>query len=385
MPRDVYVLAAISFCVAVGFGVLVPVLPVFAQSFGVGNFASGAVVSAFAVFRLVTSPWVGRMIDWAGERAILATGIGIVAISSALAGISTSYIQLLTMRAVGGIGSAMFSVSAMTLLLRTVPATKRGRATGLYQGGFLIGGVAGPAIGGVFAAISLAAPFFFYAGTLAVAGLVGILLLKKDDGPRTREKRERGVTLGDVWYDRRFRAACLANLSQGWSALGVRSSLVPVLVVNVLLLDPSWTAVAFAIAAVVQVLTVGPAGSIVDKRGRKTPMIWASAVAAAAVMAIPFAPSLWVLIIILSVFGVTSAFLGTAPAASVGDAAGTNSGRAVAVFSMCSDIGSIAGPLIAGVLADALSYQAAFSVGALLFVVSALYSIRMPRTRIIDE
>ena len=82
LPREVYVLGLIAFCVAVGFGVLVPVLPVFALSFGVDNFAVGAVVSAFAAMRLVTSPFCGRMIDALGERVVMAVGIYIVAVST---------------------------------------------------------------------------------------------------------------------------------------------------------------------------------------------------------------------------------------------------------------------------------------------------------------
>src|SRR4051794_31261586 len=106
MPRDVLVLGIIAFCVAVGFGVLVPVLPVFARTFGVGNAAVGAVVSAFALMRLVSSPFCGRLIVRFGERTVLATGIFVVAVSSGLAGIAQSYEQLLILRGVGGIGSA---------------------------------------------------------------------------------------------------------------------------------------------------------------------------------------------------------------------------------------------------------------------------------------
>ena len=90
LPREVYVLGLIAFCVAVGFGVLVPVLPVFARSFGVGNFEVGAVVSAFALMRLACSPFCGRLIGVFGERLVLAVGIYVVALSSGLAGISTS-------------------------------------------------------------------------------------------------------------------------------------------------------------------------------------------------------------------------------------------------------------------------------------------------------
>ena len=123
-------LGLVAFCVAVGFGVLVPVLPVFARSFGVGNTEVGAVISAFALMRLISSPFCGWLIRIFSERIIMATGIFIVAISSGLAGISRTYLQLLALRGVGGIGSAMFTVSAFTLLLTSVEAGVRGRAAG---------------------------------------------------------------------------------------------------------------------------------------------------------------------------------------------------------------------------------------------------------------
>src|SRR4051812_50106445 len=98
--------------VALGFGLVAPALPLFAREFGVGKAAAGAVVAAFALMRLVMAPFVGRMVNAVGERLLLATGIGVVAVSSALAGLSQSYWQLLVLRGAGGIGSIMFSVHA---------------------------------------------------------------------------------------------------------------------------------------------------------------------------------------------------------------------------------------------------------------------------------
>ena len=378
LPREVYVLGLIAFCVAVGFGVLVPVLPIFARTFGVGNFEVGAVVSAFALMRLVSSPFCGRMITYFGERLVMATGIFIVAISSGLAGIADSYVQLLVLRGVGGIGSAMFTVSAFTLLLTSVDAAVRGRASGFFQGGFLIGGMAGPAVGGLLSTISITAPFFFYAGTLAVAGTIGLVLL------RTRSERVETEVLAvipfrDVLRDKRYQAACFTNLAQGWTSFGVRTTLVPVLIVEVLQRPPSWTGTAFAVAAVAQTIAVGPAGRFVDTVGRRPAMIGGGVLAGLSALAIPFAPTIWAVIVVLSLYGVASAFLATAPAAAVGDAAGARGGTAVAVFSMCSDIGAIIGPLVAGLLADQISYPAAFAVGAALMLGAAALSIRMPR------
>jgi len=143
MPREVGVLTAVAFAVAVGFGVVAPAIPVYAREFGVGRTAAGAVISAFAFMRLVSALGSGRLVNRFGERVVLATGIGIVAVSSALAGLAQTYTQLLLLRGVGGVGSAMFTVSAISLLLRVVDADQRGKATGLWQSGFLIGAIAG--------------------------------------------------------------------------------------------------------------------------------------------------------------------------------------------------------------------------------------------------
>ncbi|MDO9396658.1 MAG: MFS transporter [Herbiconiux sp.] len=379
LPRDVVVLGVVAFFVMLGFGVVVPVLPVYVRSFGVGYFEVGAVVSAFAVMRLVANPFVGKLVDLVGERVVLATGIGIVALSSALVGLAESYPQVLLLRGAGGVGSAMFSVAAMTLLLGSSAPGIRGRALGFYQGGFLIGGMAGPAVGGLLSGISLHAPFFFYAGTLVVAGGVGLALLRRN--PRDPQAaREPARPMREVLRDRGYQSALLANLAQGWSAMGVRSALIPVLVVEVLRGEPAWTG-AFAIAAVAQTLALVPAGRFVDAVGRKPAIVASFGVGALVMLAIPQVTSLWLLVVLLCVYGVAAAFMGTAPAAAVGDAAGARGGQPVAVFQAFSDAGAIAGPLAAGLLVDAFGFEAAFASAFVLMAAAALLALRMPARR----
>jgi MFS family permease len=382
LPRDVWVLGAISLAVAVGFGIVVPVLPTFAAGFGVGNFAAAAVVAAFAAMRLVCSPLVGRFDDALGERAVLTLGLVIVAVSSAFAGLSQTYAQLLVLRGLGGLGSAMFSVAALTLLLGAAGPERRGRAAAAYQSGFLIGAILGPAIGGVFSRISMRAPFFFYAGTLAIAAAVAALGLAGGRKPADDAGARPGPArpLREVAGEAGFQAACVASLSHGWTSHGVRSSLVPLFVASALFADPKqaawWTGVAMAVAAAAQALAVIPAGSVVDRLGPRRPMIAGSLISAAAVAAIPATRSIWALTAVLVVYALASAIQGTAPAAVVGDVAGPGGDRAVAAFSMSGDVGSIAGPLVAGALADAFSYTAAFATGAVLWGVSAAMAAR---------
>ena len=141
------------------------------------NFAASSVISVFALMRFVSAFAGGRLVDRFGERIILASGISVVAVSSLLAGFSHSFVQLLALRGIGGAGSALFSVSSTSLLLRVVHQDQRGQASGTVQAGFLIGGIAGPAVGAPLSEWSLRAPFFVYAGTLAVAGTVALVAL----------------------------------------------------------------------------------------------------------------------------------------------------------------------------------------------------------------
>ncbi len=380
MPRNVWVLSSISLVVAIGFGVVVPVLPVFAASFGANPLATGAVVSAFAVMRFVAAPLVGRADDRFGHRAVLMTGLVVVGVSSALAGTAQSYAQLIVLRGMGGLGSAMFSVSGMTVLLASVEATHRGRAAGLYQGGFLVGAMAGPAVGGLLAGISLRAPFFFYAGVLGVAALCALGLTSVVT--TAAGERASTVPLRDVARDPRFRAACLSAFTTGWNANGTRMTLVPLFVAAFLADDMVHaaliTGVSMAVAAGVQTALVLPAGALVDRVGRRGPMIVGALVLAVALVATPWSPGTVVLTVLLCLYGAGSALIGTAPAAAVGDTGGGD--RAIAVFTMSGDLGSILGPLAAGALADLVGYPTAFGLGALLWLVTAAAATRMPRS-----
>src|SRR6202011_3648143 len=77
---------------------------------------------------------------------------------------------------------AMFSISAQALLPGSVPAGQRGRASGLCSGVCLLGGISGPAVGGLIAAWSLRAPFFIYGGLLVVPAVIAAVVLRRAPG-----------------------------------------------------------------------------------------------------------------------------------------------------------------------------------------------------------
>ncbi len=416
LPRETFVLALVAFCVALGFGIVVPAVPLFALEFGVGTTAAGAVVSAFALMRLVSGLAGGRLVDRVGERAALLAGLGVVAVSSLMAGLAVSYPQLLVLRGVGGIGSAVFTIAATSLLLRVAAAAQRGQTQSVYRGGFLLGGIIGPVFGGAVLGISLRAPFFLYAATLVVAAVVAATMLPKpppaevdlpaiapgvgeDDGRPTAPEGDgpatapadggassaadgalaTRTTLRTALASPAYRAALAGNFAVGFSVLGVRSTVVPLLVVQQLDLPAGWIGGAFALAALVQAVLLLPAGKAVDQVGRRPTLVGGGLLTAASLAALAFAEGPLTLLLAMGVFGAGAALLGVAPAAIVGDVVEGKGGRAVAVWQMASDLGSVLGPVTAGLLIDRASFLVALLFSATVVALCALLGLRMPR------
>jgi MFS family permease len=386
LPREVRVLAVVAFVVALGFGIVAPAIPLFARDFGVGRTAVGLAVSAFAFFRFVSAFGGGSLVERFGERVVLAAGLGLVAVTTGLAGLAGSFPLFLALRAAGGVGSAMFTVAALSLLFRVAPPTHRGRAAATWQGGFILGGIAGPAAGGLLAELSPRLPFFLYAGFLLVAGAVALVLLRaapagpEGGSPHAGPDLDPGpVRLATAMRNRAYLAALIANLGTGWFLFGVRNSLVPLYVTEELGRTVAWAGAGLLAGSLAQALGLLRAGRLVDQWGRRPSLVVGSALATVSVVALVFPPQLIVFLASMGLFGLAASLLSAAPAALVADVSPARGGRLVAVFQMSADLGAVAGPLIAGWLADVASFQWAFAVTAVVIGAGLLAALSLPR------
>ncbi|GAA0636477.1 MFS transporter [Sporichthya brevicatena] len=382
MPREVWVLAAVAFSVALGFGIVAPVIPIFAREFGVGETAAGLVISAFAFMRLCFSPAGGALVNRFGERVIMATGIGIVAVSSLLTGLAQNYGQMLSLRAAGGVGSVMFSVSAQSLLLRSVAPRMRGQASSKFYGGFLLGGLTGPVFGGILGGISLRLPFFIYAGTLALAGTIAMVFLHRSE--RAAEAASTTAvpvtTLRTALRDKAYQAALTVNAGTGWAIFGIRSSLVPLFVVEALHRGPLWVGIGLLVGAVVDVVLLQKTGKLADTVGRRPMLLGGTGLGATGALTLAFAPNLPMYLIGMAVIGAAASMLSVGPSAVVGDVVQGRGGTVVSTFGMASDLGAVVGPLAAGALAEHVGYGTAFTSTALVLMIGFAMALRMPET-----
>ena len=148
--------------IMLGSGVIAPVLPLLAQEFGVSYAGAGALVSAFALGRIPFDFIGGTLVDRTSPRLVASGGAALVTLSALLSTQVESFGFLLVYRLIGGIGSALFIITAMAFLVRTVAPKHMGQAMGFYQSMLLLGVSFGPSVGGVAASFfdSLYAPFW---------------------------------------------------------------------------------------------------------------------------------------------------------------------------------------------------------------------------------
>ncbi|MQA60479.1 MAG: MFS transporter [Actinophytocola sp.] len=377
LPREVWVLVSANVLIAAGFGVVAPAIPLFASSFNVSVSAASFVISAFAAARLLFAPAAGKLISSLGERRVYLSGLLIVALSTGATAFADSYAQLLIFRSAGGIGSTMFTVSAVALLIHLTPPTLRGRASGLFGTGFLLGNVIGPLAGSGLIAISLKAPFLFYAVALIVTTLFVWLLLRNstliaatdsDDTP--------ALTLREALGDHVYRSALLANFSFGWMVFGVRVALVPLFLVQVLHQEEAFAGIAFGVFAAANVVMLLISGKLADTIGRKPLVLTGLTVAAGGTIWLGFTESVLEFMIATVIAGIGAGVLTPPKHATVADVVGSKGrgGPVLATFQMSADVGAILGPILAGTLAQHVSFGAAFALtGALLLVAAVVW------------
>ncbi|PYI66636.1 MFS transporter [Arthrobacter livingstonensis] len=410
LPREIKVLVAAAFLIAIGFGIVAPVLPQFAQSFHVSVAAAAVVVSVFAFTRLLFAPLSGVLVERLGERRTYILGILIVAASSAACAFAQNYWQLLLFRGLGGIGSTMFTVSAMGLLIRLAPPQARGRVSSLYAGSFLLGNITGPAAGGLLAGFGLQLPFLVYAGALLLVALLVATQLPavgaatgtgparaKGAGPASGLARAKGagpasglekpgqepLLLRTALGVPAYRAVLTSSFANGWSAFGIRMALVPLFATAALGAGPEVAGISLAVFAIGTGVALMFSGKLADTWGRKPMILLGLAVNGVGMGVLGFTGDVFWFFAVSLVAGLGSGLMGPAQQATVADVIGNgrSGGKVLATFQMTSDFGAIIGPIAAGFLVDTFSYGVAFSMATAVSLVALLFWLPARETR----
>lgn len=392
IPGEIRVLIVAAFIIAIGFGIITPVLPQYAESFGVGAFGVSAVVSIFGFARLIFAPVSGKATSKFGESGVYITGVTIVGISMFAVAFAQNYTQLLIFRGMGGFGSTLFTVSAMSFLAAKSPPSIRGRVSGAYASAFLIGNISGPLVGGLLVALGPRAPFLIYGGALLIASaVVYIGLHRQKNGKRHKVADERVEwSFGEAIKEHSYRAALSSFFANGWATFGVRNSIMPLFAASAFagtgfFLDGAQTAaVALSIFAVGNVLAVTFSSRLSDKYGRKPLIIIGLAVAAigTGVLGVMTNPILFFIASLIA--GAGTGMMNAPQQAAIADLVGQErkAGSVMSAAQMSSDIGAIVGPLFIGWIVDMYGFELGFAITGAILAVACVVWMSAPETNV---
>ncbi|HEX9118700.1 MAG TPA: MFS transporter [Anaerolineae bacterium] len=160
----------IVFVNLLGFGIIIPLLPFYADHAGASPFAVGSLFAAYSICQLLATPWLGALSDRYGRRPILLLSLAGTVISFALLALANSLWLLFAARIIDGLSGGNIS-TARAYISDVTPPEGRARAFGMIGAAFGLGFIFGPALGGLLGQFSFAAPAWAAAG-LAFAAML---------------------------------------------------------------------------------------------------------------------------------------------------------------------------------------------------------------------
>ncbi len=381
-----------------GFGAIIPTLPLYAQTFGVSSSAIGGTIAAYGLARFLFAVPTGRLADGIGRRPTLALGGLVSALGNLWCFTAAGYVEFLAARFAAGIGAGITLTVGVVILADISTPARRGRTMATYQGVFLFAVGIGPFPGGLLAEqFGLSAPFAAYAAASALVGGLAWLAVpetrdlqdgkavpnRHGSGPASRPARlpfgsQIRLLSGQVG----FLLVGALGFMHAAARTGGMFNVVPVLGSEDLGLSASEIGVSMAIGSVLGLLVAYPAGVLVDHFGRKAVIVPATIVTGLSLVLFSFAPSFAWFVTASIAWGVASATGGAAPAAYAADSAppGMNA-AAIGSFRMLTDLGYVIGPISLGLVVDLFGPRTAlWLAAALLVAVAGLFARLAPET-----
>ncbi|PYO97802.1 MAG: tetracycline resistance MFS efflux pump [Gemmatimonadetes bacterium] len=365
----------------IGFGIIIPILPYYAQRLGAGGLGLGALLSVFSAMQFVATAFLGRTSDRVGRRPILLTTMLVNALGYVLFAAAHSYAVLFVARVVSGFAGGNISAAQAYMADITTPA-ERSRGMGIIGAAFGLGFIIGPAVGGLSAHyLGPSAPGLVAAGLSLINFVSAYFVLPESLKAEHRTERELWdfSHIGDA-----IRHPRLAPLMIAWL-------LAPFAFSGYTVAIPFWAGLSFgwkeqqlgwffsvigATAAVVQGYVFG---KLARRFGERALLIAGGCGMAVAIAVIPALHSSAALYAWTAILAFANSIFGPAATGLVSVFADpTEQGTVLGAAQALAALGRLLGPLTLGRVYDA-SHPAAFFVAAAVMALGGLVCLRVPQ------
>ncbi len=385
-PSPLFLIWTTVFIDLVGFGIVIPILPLYAERHGASPLQVGLILASYSAMQFVFAPVLGSLSDRVGRKPVLAVSLYGTALASFALGAASLVPHALWLvfvaRILDGITGANVA-TAQAYVADVTPAEKRAKALGLVGMAFGVGFVLGPAIGGLLATVDVALPFYTV-GVLAAANAT-MMLWRLPEPERhiafATEAKSRFSRLTSALRDRRTRLLLFVTL-RSRTAFAVMGATLARLLKERFGFEESRAAWLFAFVGVVMaVVQGGLVGRLVDKVGERPLVVFGTVLLAVALalLGLPLPPSLAVLLVALALLAIGSGLNTPAVTALVSRLSpASQQGSALGVTQSMSAIGRIAGPLLGGALYHfgwGIPYYAAAAIMVVALALALYYNV----------
>ncbi len=342
------------------YGLLVPVFPEYAPRFGVDESVIGIVFGIYAAMLLVFSIPMGLLSDRVGRRPLIVAGMLLLALATALFGLSTTVAHLVVARAVQGISAAATWSAGLALLADTCDPARLGERMGIALSAVGFGAVIGPVIGGLlFEYLGYAATFLLPAVLAAAVGLA----VSTVPVPACGQERAEMLPRGNL----RPLLACAVAVVAVAGTYGIVDPYLPVYLHGAFSASPATIGIVFAVLAVAAILAHPAAGRIYDRRRESRHLISGGLLlSAAAIAAVVQAPTLALATVAVFVLGVALSFalVPVMPVLAAIYRGRGSQGAAYGIYGTFYSLGLAAGPFAGAALSGRFPLPAIFLLQA---------------------
>ncbi len=362
----------IMFLMMLGFGIIIPILPLFAEKLGASSLQIGILFASYNIMQFIFAPIWGSLSDRVGRKGLIAFALIGFSITFILFGLATSYTEMLIYRILGGIVSAAGMPTVNAMVADVFPPKERAKGMGMIGAGVGLSFVFGPVIGGLLSTYGFVVPFIA-SGSVAFLTFLFVLFVLPESLPkekrlqlqsRQRQKRLNPFTALSGPLSLLYVVLFIASFSM--AGLETTFALYISDLYHMTSMDLGYMFLVMGIiAAAVQ---GGLIGKLVKRFGEANVLAIGLLCYAVGFIAIPFGAGFWSFALFLSLFGAGGGLIRAAGTAMVTQRTTHGQGVTNGAVSSMDSLGRILGPL-AGGAAYAWHPNGPYITGGILMVV----------------